>query len=146
MFNFLLDASLKNRLLTLAAALVLMVYGALTLTKTPVDVFPDLNRPTVTLITEAGGMAPEEIEQLVTVPLEAAMNGMPGVVNVRSTSSAGLAFVYVVFDWSTDIYRARQLVSERLGLVREQLPQGHHHHNGAGVVDHGRDHADRAAL
>ena len=124
MFSLLLDASLKNRLLTLAAALALMVYGALTLSRTAVDVFPDLNRPTVTLITEAGGMAPEEIEQLVTVPLEAAMSGMPGVSSVRSTSSAGLAFIYVVFDWSTDIYRARQLVSERLSLVREQLPQG----------------------
>ncbi|MBL8382461.1 MAG: efflux RND transporter permease subunit [Burkholderiales bacterium] len=124
MFNLLLAASLKNRLMTLAAALVLLIYGGLTLVRTPVDVFPDLNRPTVTLISEAGGMAPEEIEQLVTIPLEAAMSGMPGVISVRSTSSAGLAFIYVAFDWTTDIYRARQLVSERLSLVREQLPQG----------------------
>ncbi|MBL8381238.1 MAG: efflux RND transporter permease subunit [Burkholderiales bacterium] len=124
MFNFLLEASLKNRLMTLAAALVLLIYGGLTLVRTPVDVFPDLNRPTVTLISEAGGMAPEEIEQLVTIPLEAAMSGMPGVISVRSTSSAGLAFIYVAFDWTTDIFRARQLVSERLSLVREQLPQG----------------------
>jgi len=124
MFASLLDASLRNRLLVLAAAAVLMGYGALTLMRTPVDVFPDLNRPTVTLMTEAGGMAPEEIEQLVTIPLEAAMSGMPGVVSVRSTSSAGLGFVYVAFGWTTDIFRARQLVSERLNLVREQLPQG----------------------
>ncbi len=123
MFNALLQASLRNRLLVLAAALVLMAYGLLALTRTPVDVFPDLNRPTVTLITEAGGMAPEEIEQLVTVPLEAAMSGMPGVTSVRSTSSAGLGFVYVQFDWNVDIFRARQFVSERLALVREQLPQ-----------------------
>ena len=88
MFDFLLNSSLKHRLPALAAALALMLYGAFTLTQTPVDVFPDLNRPTVTLITEAGGMAPEEIEQLVTVPLEAAMSGMPGVVSVRSTSRA----------------------------------------------------------
>ena len=123
MFNALLVASLRNRLLVLVAALVLMAYGLLTLTRTPVDVFPDLNRPTVTLMTEAGGMAPEELEQLVTVPLEAAMSGMPGVSGVRSTSSAGLGFVYIQFDWNVDIYRARQLVSERLALVREQLPQ-----------------------
>ena len=124
MFNFLLHTSLAQRLPALAVALALMLYGAFSLTRMPVDVFPDLNRPTVTLITEAGGMAPEEIEQLVTLPLEAAMSGMPGVVNVRSTSSAGLAFAYIAFDWSTDIYRARQLVAERLGLVREQLPAG----------------------
>ena len=144
MFNALLQASLRNRLLVLAAALVLMAYGLLTLTRTPVDVFPDLNRPTVTLITEAGGMAAEEIEQLVTVPLEAAMSGMPGVTSVRSTSSAGLGFVYVQFDWNVDIFRARQFVSERLALVREQLPQQVQPSMGPDL-DHGRDHADCVA-
>jgi HME family heavy-metal exporter len=124
MFDYLVKASLKNRLPVLALALVLMVYGALTLTRMPVDVFPDLNRPTVTLMTEAGGMAPEEVEQLITFPLETAMNGMPGVTGVRSVSSVGLSFLYVQFDWDMDIYRARQMVAERLNLVRAQMPPG----------------------
>ncbi|MDO9359208.1 MAG: efflux RND transporter permease subunit [Polaromonas sp.] len=124
MFKWLLDSSLSNRLLVIIGALVLMAYGAFTLSRTPVDVFPDLNKPTVTLITEAGGMAAEEVEQLITFPLETAMNGLPGVESVRSTSSAGLSFVYVAFDWRTDIYRARQMVSERLSSMAEALPAG----------------------
>jgi HME family heavy-metal exporter len=121
-FNWIVDASLRNRLLVLALATVLMAYGVLTALRTPVDVFPDLNRPTVTVMTEAGGMAPEEVETLITFPVETSMTGLPGVANVRSVSSAGLSFVYVTFDWDVDIYRARQLVSERLGIVREQIP------------------------
>ena len=124
MFKWLLESSLANRLLVLIAAVVLMVYGAFTLTRTPVDVFPDLNKPTVTIMTEAGGMAAEEVEQLITFPLETAMNGLPGVESVRSTSSAGLSFLYVTFDWSVDIYRARQLVAERLSAMEEGLPEG----------------------
>jgi HME family heavy-metal exporter len=124
MFKWLLDRSLANRLLVLIAAVVLMVYGAFTLTRTPVDVFPDLNKPTVTIMTEAGGMAAEEVEQLITFPLETTMNGLPGVESVRSTSSAGLSFLYVTFDWSVDIYRARQLVAERLSAMEEGLPEG----------------------
>lgn len=124
MFKWLLESSLANRLLVLVASVVLMAWGAFTLTRTPVDVFPDLNKPTVTLMTEAGGMAAEEVEQLITFPLETAMNGVPGVEGVRSVSSAGLSFLYVTFDWDVDIYRARQLVSERLSAMEEGLPDG----------------------
>ena len=124
MFKWLLDNSLSNRLLVIIASLVLMAYGAFTLSRTPVDVFPDLNKPTVTIMTEAGGMAAEEVEQLLTFPLETTMNGLPGVESVRSVSSAGLSFIYVTFDWSTEIFRARQMVSERLSAVEEGLPAG----------------------
>lgn len=124
MFKWLLENSLANRLLVLATAAVLMAYGAFTLSRTPVDVFPDLNKPTVTLMAEAGGMAAQEVEQLITFVLETSMNGLPGVESVRSTSSAGLSFVYVTFDWSVDIFRARQMVAERLAAMEEALPPG----------------------
>jgi heavy-metal exporter, HME family len=124
MFNVLVNASLKNRLLVLAAAVVLVAYGSFVLSRLPVDVFPDLNRPTVVLITEAEGLAPQEVEQLITYPIETAMGGMPGIVRIRSTSGVGLSIVYVEFGWDTEIYRARQQVAERLATVQGRLPHG----------------------
>jgi heavy-metal exporter, HME family len=122
LFNTLVTFSLRNRLFVLVAAMLVTVYGAWTLTRMPVDVFPDLNKPTVVLMTEAEGMAPEEAEQLVSFPIETAVNGLPGVTRVRSVSSVGLSIVYVEFDWGADIWRARQQVNERLGQIAGQLP------------------------
>jgi heavy-metal exporter, HME family len=122
MFSALVSLSLKNRVLVLALAGFLVVYGAITALRLPVDVLPDLNRPTVTIMTEAEGLAPQEVEQLVTIPIETQMNGLPGVTRLRSTSGVGLSLLYVEFDWRTDLFRNRQLVAEKLALVRAQLP------------------------
>src|SRR5262245_10597289 len=124
MFNAIITASLKNRLLVLATAMVLVVYGSYVVRRLPVDVFPDLNRPTVVLLTEAEGYAPQEIEQLITYPIETAIGGMPGLERIRSTSGVGLSIVYVEFGWGTEIYRARQQVAERLATVQGRLPPG----------------------
>src|SRR5262245_30223132 len=124
MFNLLVTASLRNRLIVVAAALVLVAYGSFVLPRLPVDVFPDLNRPTVVLLTEAEGLAPQEVEQLVTYQIETAIGGMPGLVRIRSVSDVGLSIVYVEFGWETEIYRARQQVAERLTTLQGRLPQG----------------------
>src|SRR5215204_3534057 len=122
MFKLIVRTSLRNRLFVLAVAAALVGYGMFVLPSISVDVLPDINRPTVNILTEAEGLAPQEVEQLVTFPIETSMNGMPGVIRVRSVSGVGLSVVYVEFDWGVDVYRARQFVSERLALIREQLP------------------------
>jgi len=124
MLNNIIKFSLSNRLIVIAFAIILMIGGTYTALDLPVDVLPDLNRPRVTIFLEAEGMSPEEVEVLVALPVETALNGAAAVQQVRSSSSIGLGLVFVEFDYGTDIYRARQIVNEKLQTIQDQLPDG----------------------
>ena len=122
--NFLISFCLNNRITVILLTIALAIISIFVVKNIPVDVFPELKVPRVTIQTEAPGLTAEEVEQYITIPIESAMNGTAGVKGVRSSSGSGLSFVWVDFDWNKDIYQARQIVTERLGAVRESLPEG----------------------
>jgi Cu/Ag efflux pump CusA len=124
MFNLLIAWSLQNRLLVLAITLILCISGSYVLQQMPVDVFPEFAPPQVVIQTEASGMSPQDVETLITYPLESAINGTPGISNVRSKTSAGLSTITVIFNDNTDIYRDRQLINEHIQQASSRLPAG----------------------
>ncbi len=124
MLNAVIRFALHQRMLTIAVAVFLIGYGTWQILVMPIDVFPDLNRPRVVIMTEAAGMAPEEVESLITFPIETTMNGANGVEAVRSSSGVGISVIYVEFAYGTDVYTDRQIVAERMQMVQDRLPKG----------------------
>lgn len=122
MLNAIINFSLRNRLIILCAAVAVLIVGSITARSLPIDVLPNLTRPRVAIVTECEGLAPEEVEQRVTFPLESTINGAAGVIAVRSSSDIGLSVINVEFDWGTDVQSARQIVQERMAIVADQLP------------------------
>lgn len=123
MLNSIIRFALNRRLLVISMASMILVYGAITVKNLPIDVFPDLTKPTITIMTEGHGRAPEEVETFITLPLESTLNGLPGLERVRSTSGIGLSVIYLEFDWGSDLLQSRQLVAEKLQLAKERLPE-----------------------
>ena len=143
MLNMLIRFALSQRALIMAVSIVLLILGVKKSTELPVEVLPDLTKPTVTLLTEAPGFAPEEVETLVTIPMENALMGVSGVTRLRSINDISLSLIFVEFDWGTDIYQARQFVQERLGGIREDLPEGGKSLHDTSSVAHGKHYACR---
>ncbi len=124
MWSKIIELSLQHKLLVIVSAVAITILGGQTFQTAPIDVYPDINPPRITVLTEAHGWSPEEMETLVTLPIESAMNGTPDVERVRSSSAIGLSLVFIEFAWNTDIFMARQMVSERLQLVTPNWPNG----------------------